>query len=398
MKTTVAAIDFGTSKIVTLVAENSGSHRCDIVGVSNTAYDGYLPEGWNNVAELDEKILASIKDVETQSGRKIQEINVGVPAAFTKVYPVEVHISLSGADPRVTSADVRRAFKAAEEKLGNIMGVVVHSSPAWFSVDDGKKTLEPVDLKGRDLGAYVSFVVADRFFIEEVNARLNRLGYRVSGFYSTAAGEAMLFLPEEDRDRTCMLIDVGYLSTDVMTAEGDALTFLHTIDIGGGLIAADLAETLDIPMPLAEERIKRRYTFGIDAPDQTFDLPAEGDMPACSFTRQQVTDIITSRVDKLVTEIQAALANAGIKLGDWSNIYFTGSGLGRNQGGKDYLAARMGRPVRDVPKRTNYLNEPSYSSSLGLLELIIDTIELSNQQSAGKPGALKDFFRGLLGG
>ena len=48
MKTTVAAIDFGTSKIVTLVAENSGSQRCDIVGAGIAAYDGYLEEGWNN--------------------------------------------------------------------------------------------------------------------------------------------------------------------------------------------------------------------------------------------------------------------------------------------------------------------------------------------------------------
>ena len=51
MKTTVAAIDFGTSKIVTLVAENSGSQRCDIVGAGIAAYDGYLEEGWNNPGE-----------------------------------------------------------------------------------------------------------------------------------------------------------------------------------------------------------------------------------------------------------------------------------------------------------------------------------------------------------
>ena len=39
MKTTVAAIDFGTSKIVTLVAENSGNQRCDIVAAGVAKYD-----------------------------------------------------------------------------------------------------------------------------------------------------------------------------------------------------------------------------------------------------------------------------------------------------------------------------------------------------------------------
>ena len=64
MKTTVAAMDFGTSKIVTLVAENSGSQRCDIVGAGIAPYDGYLEEGWNNPGELDKAIRASVAEAE----------------------------------------------------------------------------------------------------------------------------------------------------------------------------------------------------------------------------------------------------------------------------------------------------------------------------------------------
>ena len=44
MKTTVASIDFGTRKIVTLVAENSTATRCDIVGAGIVSYDGFLAE------------------------------------------------------------------------------------------------------------------------------------------------------------------------------------------------------------------------------------------------------------------------------------------------------------------------------------------------------------------
>ena len=75
MKSTVATIDFGTSKIVTLVAENSGSQRCDIVAAGVARYDGFLDEGWNNPADLDEAIRRSIADAEEQSGVKIREIN-----------------------------------------------------------------------------------------------------------------------------------------------------------------------------------------------------------------------------------------------------------------------------------------------------------------------------------
>ena len=128
MKTTVAAIDFGTSKIVTLVAENSGSQRCDIVAAGVAKYDGYLAEGWNNPGQLDEAIRRSISDAEEQFNGRIREINVGVPGAFTHVYATQVTISLKGTDPRVTSADVKAAFDKAAENLANVPGVVVHKS------------------------------------------------------------------------------------------------------------------------------------------------------------------------------------------------------------------------------------------------------------------------------
>ena len=84
MKTTVASIDFGTSKIVVLVAENSTATRCDVVGAGIVSYDGFMDESWNNPNELDNRIREAIAQAEKQSHHKIREINVGVPGAYTK--------------------------------------------------------------------------------------------------------------------------------------------------------------------------------------------------------------------------------------------------------------------------------------------------------------------------
>ena len=271
---------------------------------------------------------------------------MGVPGAFTKVYVEEGTVALKGTDPNVTGADIKAVIEAAEKKLnlGQLPGVIIHSSPAWFVVDSGKKTLEPVGLKGRELSALVSFVVADKFFVDEVNSRLTSLGLTVNGFYSTVAGEAMLFLPEEDRDRTSVLIDMGYLTTDVMAVEGDALMFLKTIDMGGGNISADLAMGL------------------------------------------------------IAEEIQQTLEESGIRLGQWSKIYLTGGGIAFNKGAKEYLGSKLGgRTVRDIPKHTATLSSHAYSSALGLMDLIISTLEHSHQEAASSSGALRNFFRELLG-
>lgn len=398
MKTMVAAIDFGTSKIVTLVAENSGAQRCDIVGAGIAGYNGFLPEGWNDPSEVDEKIRMSIAEAENQSRRKIKEINVGVPGAFTRVYATEARVQLSGPDPRVTAADVKAVFAQAEKNLGQLTGIKVHASPAWFMVDDGKKTLEPVGMKGRELSAMISVVVANKFFVDDVNARLAAMNITATGFYSTPAGEAMLYLPEEDRDRTAVLIDIGYLNTEVMAVEGDALIYHKCIDIGGGNIAADLCMELDISLKMAEEKIKHTYVYGISTPGETYDIPAENGEAPKSFSRDQVTGIITARVDEIAEEIKSAINESGIKLGTWSNIYLTGGGLSFNRGGKDYLASKLGRPVRETPKRTVRMNSHVYSSTMGLMDLIIETMEQQRTPSSGFGGAVKDFFKSLLGG
>ena len=400
MKTTVTSLDFGTSKIVTLVAENSGAQRCDIVGAGIVTYNGFLEDGWNNPAEIDDCIREAISQAEQQSHHKIREVNIGVPGAFTKVYVTEARVSLTGADPHVTASDVRAIFKKATENLGleNLPGEIINSSPAWFRVDDGKKTLEPVGLKGRELTALIFFVIGNRFFLDDVTTRLRNMDIKPKHFFSTPAGEAMLYLPEEDRDRTAVLIDIGYLNTEVMAVEGDALIFHKCIDIGGGHIAADLSEALDISFKNAEEKIKQPFIYSMSATPETYEIPAMNDQPARSFTRDEVAPIITGRVDEIAEEIKKALEESGVKLGNWSNIYLTGGGVAFNRGGKDYLSSKLGRPVRDTPKRTVKMSSPIYTSTMGLMDLIIDTMEQQRQPASGVAGKLGEFFKSLVGG
>ena len=64
MKNTVTAIDFGTSKIVALVAETSGRQRCDIIGAGTVEYSGFADGQWNEPEILNEKMSAAVKKAE----------------------------------------------------------------------------------------------------------------------------------------------------------------------------------------------------------------------------------------------------------------------------------------------------------------------------------------------
>lgn len=389
VKTMAAAIDFGTSKVVTLVAESGGYHRCDIIGAGQVPYDGYTDGYWNTPEKVSEAIQASIQEAENQSHRRITEIHVGVPGEFCRVYVIESTLQLQGVDPHVTPADVDRIFAIADENLQPVRGIIIHRSPAWFTVDDGKKTMEPVGMKGSTLKTLVSFVVADEFFLNDINRRMQALGVEVAGFFSLPMGESLLFLPPEDRDRTAVLLDVGYLNTEIMAVEGDALVYHKVIPIGGAHITVDLTYGLEVPMAVAEQ-IKRNYIFGMPGGDNIEAMLDNGRTE--SFERDAVARVLEPRVDEIAEEIRKNLDESGVRLGSWSNVYLTGGGLALMRGGREYLASQLERPVRAPSPKAAKLNSPIYSSSLGLMDLVFETIEQQTEKS-GLFDRVKGFFK-----
>ncbi len=391
MKSTITVIDFGTSKVVALVAEVSGRQRCDITGAGITAYDGFADGRWNSPDLVNDTIATAIRTAEEQARTNTRDVFVGVPGQFSRVYTVEVKVDLQGADPHVTSRDIETLFALSNEEMREIRGTPIHRSPAWFVVDDGKKTLEPLNQHGNELRAMISYVIADQFFIDDVSERLRAIGKNACGFFSTPMGEAMLYISDEERDRTALLIDMGYLSTEVMAVEGDTIIYHKVLPLGGGHITADITYGLDIPLDQAEQ-IKRSYAFGAPSSQPSFDVTS-ADGRTQSFSYDKVNEIVEPRAEEICEAVRDCITESGVRLGNWSVAYLTGGGLAINRGGREFLSERLGRPVRDLPRKAVKLSSPIYSSALGLLDLIIDT-----KTGSGAPqGGIGAFFRGLFG-
>ena len=60
MKTQIAAIEFGTSKIVTMIAQSGGMDRLDIIGSGTVPYDGYSDGDWNTPGQMIQRVGDSI--------------------------------------------------------------------------------------------------------------------------------------------------------------------------------------------------------------------------------------------------------------------------------------------------------------------------------------------------
>lgn len=390
MKKATAVLDFGTSKVLVLLAEESAYQKVTITSAGMAQYDGFMNGEWNAPGDVTDAIASAIEAAENKVGARIKDVYVGVPGEFVRVYVIESSVALQGADPKVTSADVEKLQRQATEMLDRPTGVIIHRSPAWFKVDGGQKTLEPVDQKGSTLEGMIGFVLADQFFVNDVTERLRELNIEVRGFFSTSVGEAMQMIPFEERDHTAILVDVGYLSTEVMAVEGDALIWQKVLPVGGAHITLDLTYGLEKPFDVCE-KIKRSYTF--NAPKNT-QIEVQGENGQVeTFSGEQVSMIVDARVDEMLEMIDEAIKKSGIRLGNWSNVYVTGGGLMPMNGARVYAASKLSRNVREAAAKTVKLKPAQiYASGSGLLELVYNTIELE-EQDEGLFDKIKKIFR-----
>ena len=398
MKSIAAAIDFGTSKIVTLVAQSDGFSRCDIIGSGTVPYDGYMDGHWNAPDKLVQAIRNAISAAELEAKTHIKEIYVGVPCEYMRVLVTTAEVPIEAADGRVTEDDVNAVQdKAADElDLVNQEGVVIHRSPAGFMIDGGKRSMLPVGLRGRSLKAKVAFVLADPTFIEDIRTLFEGLGITIMGFLSPSMGEALLLLEHDERDRAAVLIDVGYTNTEFSVVEGDAIVYHCVLPLGGGHITADLATELEIPMRAAEQ-IKRGFIFNPDEYDNVQDPEVIDETgKRLTFPLKVVTGIIEKDAGELADMIAMAIKDAGEAIGPRTQVFITGGGIAMVRGGREFLSGKLGRPVKGPMVRTTKLNSQRYASALGLVDLVFDSIEQRTPQEGSLPGRLASGIRGLF--
>lgn len=385
MNTQAAVVDFGTSKVVTIIAKSKAnkSERLEIIGTGSVLYDGFRDGDWNTPEKLVESVRNSISAAELQAHEKVHEIYVGVPGEYIKVYTASVETPISDPDGRVQQEDIDRLHDeaAAELELLEQDGIVLHRSPAWYMIGrQGAITLAPLEAEatGDVLLGEISFVLADRQFMNDIAELMGMLNITVVGYFSSSLGTALLMAPPEQRDNTCMMIDVGYLNTEINVIRGEAIVAHEMIDIGGSELVVALADELRMDLREAE-RVKRTFSFKPDRMEEEEDIeirdPYSGRRRA--IPRYDVNDVLLPAMDDITGEIVDVIYGKHLHelMTQTSKIYLTGGGIAMMRGARERLADAIGNyEVSNVTSKTAKLNYPMFSSALGLASMVFDTV------------------------
>jgi len=364
-----AVLDIGSSKIVCLCGSFVNRDGITVHGVSVCPYKGYQNGAFLDQRSLNNAVVEAVSKTEQEARMRIREMAVNVPAPFCKIVMTEAALPIGGRSKRVMAEDIDDVISLSLKKVKLSDYVLMHSTPVSFSVGGVVSATLPTGAKTEELGALVSHMYVQESFIQSMERALTPLDIEISMNVSSQLCGALAIIPEKERVRPAILIDVGYTHTDVSLVENAALTDSRTIDVGGKHIASDLAFGLDVPLDTAEQ-VKRRYVF-LQEPLSTTEivrLPTGG---AKRVDHSAIDLIIEALAGELVSLIRAALKEMGVSPEASPVTYLTGGGLAMMKGGIDYLKRGLQLSIsRDTPWVAD-MDTPNYTSAFAALDFVL---------------------------
>jgi cell division protein FtsA len=382
----VAILDFGSGKVSVIIGQRGVNNTICISGTGECDYDGFTDGAFLDPENLPYVVGRALTSAQANSGTQIRHLFIGVPGDFTSCVCHDVSFNL-GRKRTVTEEDVETLHKQGNKYEHHPQYTLVNIQPIYYTLDDERRLVQPVGLKSGKIGGLISYVLAENDFLSLINKIMSTLNIEYYDYVSSLLAEVLFLFDDVKRDQYVVLIDCGYITTNVALARGDGLLQQFNIPLGGGHITADLATYLNISFTQAEA-LKRKVVLSLDAgPDDLYEVN-NGRDDAVSFHADAVNEIVMNQINIIAATVAKSLASCKYEFPDYIPYHLTGGGLSYIKGARDYLSRVIEKPVEIVAPSLPQFNRPHLSSSLGLLDMILD-----NSPEANK----KSFFARLFG-
>lgn len=369
MKDSMAVIDFGSSKIVTLVGGEGVNNTLNISGKGEIFYAGFQNAEFLEPENLKIVIGSSIANAEDNAQKKITEIYIGVPGEFCA--NVVKNVTLKFPKPKkITQFDIDNIFKTGNSFEKEIEYCLINQSVIYYDLDKEKRVINPLAFKVKQVSGVISYMLAKRYFIDIMKEIFDSLGVKIKGFVCSAFAESMYLFEPALRDKYALLVDVGYITTTVSLARGNGLIYLNSFSMGGGHIASDLSQCLRIPFNDAES-LKNKVALAWEPSNKDVYFVDFFDK-SNSYAAKATNEVVMDRVELICDYIQRCLDACSYELPDFLPIYLAGGGVSTLKGIRNVMSQKLGRQVIKAVSKGLLEISPFTVSEEGILNLLLN--------------------------
>ncbi|HEX8918784.1 MAG TPA: cell division protein FtsA [Chloroflexota bacterium] len=369
----VVALDIGTTKICTLLAEVDAHHQVTIVGVGTAPSRGMKKGVVVNIEEAARGIVQSVEKCERLSGYSIESAYVGVTGAHISGVNRRGVIAVSPNAVEIGRLDVERAMEAARVQAIAQDREILHVLARGYTIDGQDGVRDPVGMAGRRLEAEMHIVTGGTSAIHNLVRCVNRAGLQIDDLILQPLASSEAVLVPAEKDIGVAVVDIGGGTTDFAIYCDGEVYHTGAIGVAGNHVTKDLALGLRAPFSVAEA-IKLQHGSAVASevdPQEAIEVQTyeqeEGELVA----RRLVAEIIESRMQEIFSLVELEIRRAGFGGRLPAGVVLVGGtaelndirALGRDVFG---LPVRVGVPNGAIGL-TDTIMRPAYATTIGLL-------------------------------
>lgn len=250
----ISAVEIGTSKVVTLIAQIDHNKTLRLIGHGHSTSKGIVKGEMIGFDQVSNTLHASMLAAEKSAQVPIDPNNIylSVSGNHLEGFVNHAQIQVSGADNIVRDDDCLRLIEEAKRKELPPNRVYVNrvGSPIYL---DGKPTANPVGLVGKSLSVKYWLITGEEKKLRSIARALNAYGFRGKDIFCTALVVGDLLSSEEEKKDGCLVIDIGAGTTDFVLYQKGVVAYTGSLPLGGDHLTNDLAIGLRTHFKQAEE-------------------------------------------------------------------------------------------------------------------------------------------------
>ena len=302
---TLSAIDVGTTKVCTIVAEVNDGGLMRIAGVGLTSSKGLHKGLVVNINDAKESIRESVRRAEQASGYKVESAYVGVTGRHISARNNKRLVAITRNDRLVRSDDLKRVLQTAQNIKIPSEDRLLHLIPRGYAVDGQDGVKNPVGMHGFRLDVETHVITAAVSSVQNLVKCIRGVGVDVEDlvFESLASSEAVL--SEDEKQVGVVLADIGGGTTDISVFKDGSIWHSAILPVAGYQLTRDIAIGLGLPFEVAEE-MKKMYGSVMPVYENKVDSDSISEN-GHSVSYQALCDIIKVRVEEVVRLIMLEL-------------------------------------------------------------------------------------------
>lgn len=371
----VAAVDIGTTKIVSLVGRLNDQGKLEILGMSQTASKGVKRGVVLNIEETVQAIQTTSSEAMKQSGIKFKEVFVGIAGQHIKSVRNRGYINRDSYEVEITRDDLQNLIDDMHKIPVDVGEEIIHVLPQSYIVDSETGVKNPVGMFGKRLEANFHIVIGQTSSARNIGKCINRVGLDVKQLVLEPLASSSAVLTNDEKEAGVALVDIGGGTTDVAVYYDEVIRHTAVIPFGGNVITRDIKEGCAILQRQAESlKVQFGSALGdLAQEDKVVTIPGISGRDPKEISFKSLAYIIQSRMEEIIDAVSYEIENSGYMDKLSAGIVLTGGGsmlkhLNQLVKFKSGMDVRIGFPSEQLAAETaEEINQPMYSTSIGLL-------------------------------